>query len=213
MQLGEGTGVPNIFAACLQIEQTPSDLQSIREKKVYFEALAKHTFMTRLPASRLGLGVRYLVGCFWINFALVWPEAQSVLSAYANFAQQEYWDVVLCQLTAATEQLKTLPPTVVRLFLSSVVSSLLKMFVFSSSSSSSSSLLLLLLLCFFFFFASSSSSSLLLLLLLCFFFFFASSSSLLLLFRFFFFASSSSSSRPFSFLSLFYSRCLAVWRW
>mgnify|MGYP001382287270 CR=1 FL=1 len=88
----------------------------INHKKQAFDAMVKAMFVSRVPSERMTAPLRYMVGSFWINFSLIWPEAQKVLTVYANHAPQEFWDIAFAQLASVNTQLKDLPPSEVCCF-------------------------------------------------------------------------------------------------
>lgn len=102
-----------VYQACLLVEETPVGLESIRTKKQRLEALTKASVLACITPAQSVILMRYLVGCFWINFSLIWPEAQAALIVHAKHAPKEFWPIVHEQLVTVANELRVLAPETV----------------------------------------------------------------------------------------------------
>ncbi|XP_076286265.1 small subunit processome component 20 homolog [Lasioglossum baleicum] len=80
-------------------ECEPITVQTYRNRLLHLQALSfESTTLSNLKAKYNDIPLRYLLGCLYINFSILWDHVSKIIATYANKECEQFWQVFLTEL-------------------------------------------------------------------------------------------------------------------
>ncbi|RKO94831.1 hypothetical protein BDK51DRAFT_29883, partial [Blyttiomyces helicus] len=86
-------GPCQVFSLCLEMENTPNTVESVRDKTIILRRLDTLVSSRTMPAFYSEVPTRYALGLLSAPFEPLWPEATSSLVNIAGLDMEKFWTV------------------------------------------------------------------------------------------------------------------------
>ncbi|XP_033340653.2 small subunit processome component 20 homolog [Megalopta genalis] len=87
-------------------ECEPITVQNYRTKLLHLQALSfEGTTLSNLNSKYNDIPLRYLLGCLYINFSILWEPASKIIATYANKECEQFWHIFLTELKSSYKEM------------------------------------------------------------------------------------------------------------